>query len=160
MGLLVLAVIGVFLTLLAYLTRRRFGVLGLALAAGAYLSSAWSDELIGIVNDWGVSVGTISLASMVAIGLTLAPAVVLLFSGPVYASGHGRRLGALLFGLFATALVAESISGMVVLDSAAQNIFVTIATYEAYIVTVGVALAVIDVLGIHMTGGGVKPAKH
>ena len=46
----VFVVLGLILFGLAFMTRRRFGVLGLALAAGSVLSSLWAAPLIGIIE--------------------------------------------------------------------------------------------------------------
>ena len=46
---LVFAVILIALFGLAFLTKRRFGVLGLALAAGAMLSSLWAESLTPVI---------------------------------------------------------------------------------------------------------------
>lgn len=160
-GVISLAVVLVVFWALAYLSRRRFGVLGLSLAAGALISRAWSDQLLGLLERTDVSLASLSMASVVSIGLVLLPAVVLLFSGPAYHSKRSRAIGAVLFATLAATLVAEPISSMLVLDTLSRTVFDYLAIYQNYIITAGVALAVLEVLAIHTVGGHGKPrSKH
>ncbi len=156
----VLAIIAAVFWGLAFFSRRRFGVLGMALAAGALLSLLWAGQMVGIVERSSITFASISVAGLVSVGLVLAPAALLLFSGPSYTNKHGRIAGATLFAVFATALVAEPLSSALILDAAGHSVFNTIEQYQAYIVTGGVILALLDMLAIHTTGGHVPKGKH
>lgn len=145
---------------LAFFSRRRFGVLGLALAAGALLSLLWAGQMVGIVERSNITLASISVAGLVSVGLVLAPAALLLFSGPSYTNKHGRVVGATLFAVFATTLITEPLSSALVLDAMGHSVFNIIADYQAYIVTGGVILALLDMLAIHTTGGHVPKGKH
>jgi hypothetical protein len=80
-GVGVLIIFLVILWLLAFMTKRRFGILGLALTAGAYLSSLWSRDMVTLLDSLGLSFATLSTAGFVAIAIVLLPAFLLLFSG-------------------------------------------------------------------------------
>ena len=153
-------VLGVVLFGLAFMTRRRFGVLGLALAAGSLLSSLWATPLIDIIEASGWGLAGISVAGYVAAALVLLPAVVLLFSGPAYKGAHGRITGAMLFALFALILVAEPLGAALVLDGVGRTMYDVLQQYQAYSITAGVALAILDLLAVHAAGGHVSKAKH
>src|SRR5690554_4880900 len=99
--------IGTFL--LSYLTKRRFGVLGLALAAGALISEHWAGILTPFLQQQGVVLVAPPLSIVVAIALTLLPTVILLFSGPAYGKALQRILGSLLFTILAFTFVAPAI---------------------------------------------------
>lgn len=159
-GIMALAIVAAIFWGLAFFSRRRFGVLGLALAAGALLSLLWSSDMVGIIERSNISFASISTAGLVSIGLVLAPAALLLFSGPSYGNKHGRVVGATLFAAFATTLVIEPLSSTLILDAAARSIFDTVVKYQAYIVTAGVGVALFDMLAIHTTGGHAPKAKH
>lgn len=153
-------VLGVILFGLAFMTRRRFGVLGLALAAGSLLSSMWATLLISMIESANAELSGIAIAGYVAAGLVLLPAILLLFSGPSYTGRHGRLTGALLFAAFALILVAEPLGSALVLDDTGRAVYGFLQQYQAYIVTVGVALAVLDLLAVHATGGHKSKSKH
>lgn len=153
-GVMVLGIGLVFFWLLAYLTRRRFGVLGLALASGALLSAMWSRELVSVIEKSSLGLASISTAALISSILVFLPAVLLLFSGPSYRGRHGRMIGSILFAVFCVVLLAEPVSGLLVLDVNSRMIFDAIADNRAYIVTIFVVLAVLDLLAVHTVGGG------
>ncbi len=160
MGIIVLVVVAAIFWLLAFLTKRRFGVLGLALAAGALLSMLWSGQLVGIVERTGVSLASISTAGLVSALLVLLPALLLLFSGPSYRGKHGRVMGAVFFAVFATVLIIEPLSSAIALDAAGRAVFDGLMRYQPYIVTIGVMLALLDLLATHTVGGGRSKSRH
>lgn len=156
---LVFIVVLVVLFGLAFFTKRRFGVLGLALAAGAMLSSLWADTLTPIIEEAGVSVEVPPLITLVSVGLVLLPAVLLLFSGPSYKDLPLRLLGAFAFAALALALLVEPLGSALVLTGDSQKVYSFFVDNRVYIVTAGLVLALIDILTTH-TGGHRKYAKH
>ena len=154
-------IIGIVLFGLAFATRRRFGVLGLALAAGSLLSSLWAAPLVEIIEQSQSGLSGISVAGYVAAGLVLLPAILLLFSGPSYKGMRGRVVGAILFAVFALMLISEPLGSALVLDGIGLTVYDTLHRYQAYVITIGVVLAVLDLLAIHASGGhSSKKAKH
>ena len=85
------------LFVLAYATKRRFGVLGLGLAAGYVVSQLWQNDIPSAVQAIGVDLGTVPLETVVTLVVLLLPSLVLLFGGPVYKTKRGRFIGALLY---------------------------------------------------------------
>lgn len=154
-----LAVVCVVLFALCYMTQRRFGVLGLALTAGSLLSTLWAPDLVAIVGDMGLSTGTISTAAFFSMLLVIAPALLLLFSGPTYSGTRGRLIGAVLFAVLATVLIADPVSRMLVSDQTSRQVFSVIATNLGSIVTIGIVVSLLDLLAIHTSGGHGKPSK-
>lgn len=152
--------LGLVLFGLAFMTRRRFGVLGLALAAGSLLSSMWATPLITMIESMNPALSGIAIAGYVAAALVLLPAVLLLFSGPAYKGTHGRLTGALLFAVFALILISAPLGSALILDDIGRIIYDALQQYQTYIVTVGVALAVLDLLTVHATGGHQAKPKH
>jgi len=131
---------------LAFLTRRRFGVLGLALAAGALLSTLWVGDLTPIIAEAGFILVKPPLSSVVSAGLILLPAVLLLASGPTYKSLPQRVIGAVAFAVLATALLLEPLGSALVIDNTAKPVYEFFVRYSAVIITAGLSLAVFDLL--------------
>lgn len=156
---LVFVIVLAVLFVLAFFTKRRFGVLGLALAAGAMLSSLWAATLTPIIAETGFSVDRPPLITLVSIALVLLPAVLLLFSGPSYRDLPMRVVGALCFAALALALLVEPLESALVLTGDSKTVYDFFLANRVYIVTAGLILALIDLLMIH-TSGRRKAAKH
>lgn len=131
---------------LAYFTRRRFGVLGLALAAGAMLSSLWAEQLTPLVKSTGIDIAVPPLATVVAVLLVLLPAVLLLTSGPTYHKKSEQIIGALLFATLAVALLIEPLGSGLVLQGDGKQVYDWFFENRVYIVTVGLIAALVDLL--------------
>ena len=130
----------------AFFTKRRFGVLGLALAAGAMLSTMWSGDLTPLIINAGFVVVKPPLSSLVSAALILLPAVLLLTSGPTYKSTPQRIVGATAFAALATALLLEPLGSALTMDSVGKPVYDFFVQYRPVIVTVGLGLAVFDLL--------------
>jgi hypothetical protein len=131
---------------LAFVTKRRFGVLGLSLAAGAMVSALWVGDLTPLVAQAGLALVKPPLHSVVAAGLILLPAVLLLASGPTYKALWQRIVGAAAFAVLATALLLEPLGSALVIDGTAQPVYDFFVQYRTAIITACLALAVFDLL--------------
>jgi hypothetical protein len=156
----IVMIISVLLFIVAFVTRRRFGVLGLALAAGATLSSLWTADLTPMLQKYGLSVTIAPLDIVVAVVLVILPAVLLLLSGPTYQKSHGRLLGSLLFALLALAFVIEALGPLLVLEGWERNVYNFIVTNRTLIVTVGLGVAIFDLLTTKTPKEHHDKAKH
>jgi hypothetical protein len=157
----IFVIIVVALFVIAFATKRRFGVLGLALAAGAMLSSLWTKELTPLVEQSGVvSIALPPLASLVAAALVLLPAVLLFFSGPVYKDKGSRVIGSLAFAVLALALLLEPLGSALVLQDIGKQIYDFFVENKVYIVTVGLVFALFDILATKTPRHHKESAKH
>jgi hypothetical protein len=129
-----------------YFTKRRYGVLGLALCAGYLLSTIWTADATSFVEGSGIELLTPPLSSVVSAGLVLLPAVLLLFSGPTYSKQWQRIVGAAAFALLATSFLLGSITHGLTFDATGQKIYDTLVDNRNLIVTLGVAYALYDIL--------------
>ncbi len=134
---------------LSYLTKRRFGVLGLALAAGAIVSQYWANTLTPLIRDQGVQIINPPLVNVVAAGLVLLPAILLLFSGPTYRQRTQRIIGSALFALLAVAFLLDNLGGSLQLDKTGLAVYEFIDNFKPTIIVVGLAAALADVLMTH-----------
>lgn len=144
----ILGIIAASLFAATYFTRRRFGVLGLALCAGFILSTLWAADVTPLVREAGVELLSPPLASVVAATLVLLPAIILLFSGPTYSKRLPRLLGSLAFALLAAALLLPSLYAGLVLDENGKQVYDILNENRNYIITAAIVYALFDILTI------------
>ena len=151
-----LIVIGIFFATLfatALLSKRRFGTLGLALAAGALLANYASRDTAQLLTALDIPVSPFSETTAAAILLILLPALVLLFSGPSYVSRQQSILGALLFASMALLLLLRPLSTG--LDTEPfRDILQLVARYTNLLLALFISLAVADAWLTH----NIKPS--
>jgi len=144
---------------MAFLTKRRLGVLGLALAAGALISELWVGDLTPLVAKAGIEIISPPLESVVATVLMLTPAALLFISGPTYHGMRSRVMGSLLFALLAIFLMLDIFESAVVIEGVGQTIFTGLKDWQMLGTTVILIFAVLEGLGIR-TPKPALPAKH
>lgn len=137
-------IIGLFV--LAYWTRRRFGVLGLALCAGWLLADMWAVQVTPYIQDAGLKLLSPPLTSVVEAALILLPAVLLLFSGPTYNSRILRIIGAAAFSLLATAFLLKPLGNSLSLDEMGTFYYGLLYDNKSIIITAAIAYALFDIL--------------
>lgn len=152
--LLVLALLFV----MAYATSRRFGMLGLALAAGALLSANWSGTVTPFIQQQGVHLAVPPLELVVQVALLILPAMALLFSGPSYSVTWQRFLGAAAFAVLGFTLLADSLGQILQLDGPGLIFYNIVNTYQSMIIVAGVIGAIADAM--LTTGGRGKKREH
>ncbi|HEX6415977.1 MAG TPA: hypothetical protein VFZ62_00435 [Candidatus Saccharimonadales bacterium] len=129
-----------------FFTKRRLGVVGLGLAAGAILSSLWVGDLTPIIASTGVQLVKPPLESVVSAGLILLPAVLLLMGGPTYKTMPQRIIGAVVFSALAIALLLEPLGSALVIDETGKPVYDFFIQNRTGIVTLGLILAILDLL--------------
>ncbi len=160
MTLVIIVVIALSLFALAFMTKRRFGTLGLALAAGALLSDQLTRDLSMIIERNGVPVEPLSSTTAASVALILIPALILLLSGPVYKTKKATIIGAVAFALMGTMLILGPLTAnLPLLDEGVDAVLNFIATYESLLIAVGIVGAVVDSWLTHSTKLGRK-SKH
>jgi hypothetical protein len=144
----------------AFITKRRFGLLGLALAAGSILSGIWSYDAGLVVGSIGfVPSGPITTA--VTLGLiVMLPAGLLLFHGYAYKSMLGRIFGALAFTLLSLAFLVEPLGYALSLDGAGTQVYKWLVEYKDLIISGGMILAVVDLFLSRPAHLNEKKSKH
>lgn len=149
MTLAVIVAVVVVLFLLGFMSKRRFGTLGLALAAGALLASQLTTWLSAYIKEFDIETGSLTTRAAASIVLTLLPAVLLLFSGPAYTKRIHAVIGAIAFALMGALLIIGPLSIGLPKDLAAQSTLSFIAQYSDILIAVGILGAVADAWFIH-----------
>lgn len=147
---------------LAFVTKRRFGVLGLGLSAGAILAQSWSREVAHWLQSTNVPVAPLSYMTAATILLILLPALLLLIGGPKYTDRKFAIIGAVCFALLGTMLLIGPLTtDLPMTDNSIRSALNFIAKWQNVLVAGGIALAVADTL--HANGpkfSGHKKSKH
>lgn len=143
---LLVVVAALFLT--AYFTKRRYGVLGLALCAGYILSTMWADDVTPLVREAGINLLAPPLVNVVGVCLILLPAVLLFFSGPTYSKRLPRIIGAAAFALLATSFIIGMFGTGLNLSGDSKQVYEFLVDNRNYIITATIAYAIFDILTI------------
>jgi hypothetical protein len=139
----VCSIVAVLLFAAAFVTRRRFGLLGLALAAGSILMGIWGSTAELIVGAAGFKYSP--LTNGITLGIVvLLPAIVLLFHGSTYKSTIGRLVGAALFTLLALAFLIDPIGRVLTLQGYGAVAYLWLVNHKSLIIGGGLIIAVLD----------------
>ena len=150
MTLVIIVAIALALFGLAFVTKRRFGVLGLGLAAGAILAQSWSREAAHWLSDNHIPVQPLSHFTASTLLLILLPALLLLIGGPKYTERKYAIIGSACFALLGTMLLIGPLTtDLPTADSSIHVALVFIARWQNVLIAVGIALAIIDMLLAH-----------
>lgn len=143
-----------------YLTKRRFGQLGFGLAAGSLLSSSWTASLTPVIAEQGIVLASPPLHAVVASVLIVAPALVLLFTGPTYDKTPLRVAGSVAFAVLAFTLLSKPLATGLEFDSTSLQLFEFVTRHFNLIVGAGMVLALADALLPSHPRKAAKSDKH
>lgn len=144
-----LVVLGFYFAALAglfFISRRHIGMPALGLTAGAVLARLWTDSLTPLVADAGLIVEKPPLHSLVAVALTLLPALIVMSRATKAHSISHQLYGSVVFGALAVMLTYGAFANAVVLDETSRSLVLTMLPYDGAIITVCIILALIDVV--------------
>lgn len=137
--------VAVVVTALAFVLNRRFGVLALALAAGALLAELWVEWLAGVIGGLGVSsVAGLPNGVVATIILTVGPLVLLLITGPKGPGKLLRLISAVLVGVLAAAVLVRPLGKFMSLDAEAMKTYKLLSDWWYYVATVGLVVGLVD----------------
>jgi hypothetical protein len=136
----------VILFCFSFFTKRRYGVLGLGLAAGALLGANWTDSLTPFLVSQGINIVTPPLSALVQTALVILPPFLLFMNGPSYTKMWSRLLGSALFTLLAFTFLVKPIGAAVFLDGVGLQIWEFFHKYASIFIVIGIVAAIADVL--------------
>ena len=131
---------------IAWTSRRSMGIPALALTAGAVLAKMWTDSLTPLIASTGVIVIRPPLSSLVAIALTLIPALLVMMRAHKVTRQHHGIFSSLVFAVLAVMLTYGAFVNAVVLDDGSQALVTQLLAYDTVIITVAIVLALGEVL--------------
>lgn len=155
---IIIAAAALVLFALAYATKRRFGVLGLALAAGYVLSRLWEQDIPTLVSSTGIEFEAVSPVTIATLLVILLPSIVLLFGGPTYKTKRGRLIGSVLYAVLAIVFSLGALEYSLVLMGQGREVFEFLLANQQYILTLALAGAVIDIM--HARSSSASAEKH
>lgn len=147
--LIVLGIYCAILFLIAFLSRRLVAMASLALCAGAVLAKLWTSDLTPLVAQAGVRLISPPLGSLIAVLLTIVPALLVLAKSPKAGKKRHGVLSGLVFAVLGVMLTYGAFSNAVVLDDASKDAVLNILSYEKWILTACITLAIGEVLVFH-----------
>ena len=131
---------------IAWASRRSMAVPALALTAGAVLAKMWTDSLTPLIASTGVIVIRPPLSSLVAVALTLLPALLVMARSHRVAQRHHGIVSSLVFAVLAVMLTYGAFVNAVVLDDGSQVFVTQLLAYDKIIITVAIVMALGEVL--------------
>lgn len=144
-----LVVLGLYfaaLFLVFFVAKRHIGMPALGLTAGAVLAKLWTDGLTPVVANAGLVIEVPPLHSVVAITLTLLPAIIVITRATKAHSLSHQTYSALVFAALATMLTYGAFANAVVLDETSRAIVIKLLPYDSIIITTCIGLALFDVV--------------
>ena len=156
-----LIVLGIYFGILfafAFLSRRLVAVASLVLCAGAELARLWTNDLTPLVAQSGVTIISPPLSSIVAVALTLLPAILVVAKSPK-GKGAKQLVSSLVFATLGVMLTYGAFSNAVILDSQSKAIVQSILANERWIITIGILVALAEVLLLHRPHHGNEKSK-
>lgn len=127
----------------AFFAKRRFGLLGLALASGSLLSGIWGYDAGLITSALGIPNNQLVSALTAAI-IVLLPAGVLLFHGYTYKTIIGRFVGASLFTVLALAFLIQPLSTVLMPAGVGIEAYSWLSRSRDLVIGAGLVISVVD----------------
>ncbi len=143
----------------AFITKRRFGLLGLALAAGSLLSGIWGYDIVLAANGFGMPATPLSTAIVMAV-IVMLPAAVLLFHGYSYKNQIARVFGAAMFTILALAFLIDPLGRILMPVGFGADVYSWLVNHKTLIIGAGLILAVLDLFLTKPAGLNEKKSKH
>lgn len=154
MTLVIIVVTLLALFWLAFFTKRRFGVLGLALAAGVVLAQNAAGMLGSFLERADIPVAPFTYTSAATLFLIITPALILLAGGPTYRDRRSAFIGAAGFALLGTFFVLGPLTTALPTDNPTiRNTMTILANWQNVIVVGALILAILDTFLVHGTLG-------
>ncbi|HTK39836.1 MAG TPA: hypothetical protein VL362_03135 [Patescibacteria group bacterium] len=144
-----LVVLGLYfaaLFLLFFFSRRHIGMPALGLTAGAVLAKLWTDGLTPVVAQAGFVIESPPLHSVVAVVLTILPALIVMTRATKAHSFMHQAYSSIVFAALAVMLTWGAFANAVILDDTSRGIVLELLPYDSVVITACILLALLDVV--------------
>jgi hypothetical protein len=160
-GMTLAVIAGILVTLfgLAFATKRRYGVLGLGLAAGVLLASNARPFVSDFYEVNGLPTSPLTADTAAIITLVLLPSLLMMISGPAYSKKISAVVGALGYAVVGTILLIGPLLTALPTEPTVSVALHQIADNQKIIVSFGVIIAIIDAMWTHTTAPKRKKDK-
>lgn len=155
-------VFGLYVLVLAsigFASRRSLGMPTLALAAGAVLAGLWADDIAPLVASVGLVLTSPPLASVVAVSLTLLPAIIVMLRAPKAGAMVRSIVSSVVFAGLAAMLTFDAFNNSVILDEASRSAAELLTTYRPIVTTVCIVVALVEIM-THRKAAPATDKKH
>lgn len=153
----VLIILAIFISF--YMSKRRFGLFGLALAAGSILSGAWAYEAGSMVSALGVDLSPVVTAIISAV-IIILPAYLLISHGHKNKTALGRLISSALFTGLAVAFLVVPLGSIFILQGTAVDIYNQMVGFRDLIIGAGLIVAVLDLFFTKSVKSSDKKHEH
>jgi hypothetical protein len=153
------AIIAAILFAVVFVTKKQFGLLGLALAAGSILSGVWINYAEQIMNKAGF-INSPMMPAIIAVAFVLAPSLILLLHGYNNKTLVGQVFSAGLFSILAITLLIDPISRVFVPQNIGVDIYNLVLNNQSFIIGICLIIAVIDLFFTRPASAHEKKSKH
>ena len=143
----------------AFITKRRFGILGLALATGSILSDVWVHSAGTVVSTAGISLSPM-IFNAISVLIVVAPAGVLLFHIHKYKTLAGRIFGSVMFTILAMAFLLEPLGRLFVFQGFGSEAYNILVSNRLIIIGICLTVAIVDKFLSKSAGSSSKRSKH
>jgi len=139
----IFAIILVCLFVSSFMAKRRFGLLGLALAAGSLLSGIWGYDAGLTAGFFGIPLTPVTTAIISSL-IIILPALFLMFHGYTYKTKIGRVFGSVLFAFLAFAFLIKPIGNVLALQGIGVDVYSWITSNNSNIIGICLVIAIVD----------------
>lgn len=147
-GALILVLVCV-LAVAAFLSRRRFGILAMAMAAGYVISIYQASYVAEVLSGYNVSFGAMSPTTAVTMAMIILPSILMFFGGPTYVNKRNRIVGSIAYGLTALFFCLGSLEHSLILIGQEKLVYNFILEYREQALVLLMVMAMIDSFFIH-----------
>lgn len=153
------AIIATGLFALVFITKKRFGLLGFALAAGSILSGIWVRDVELIINKFGFS-NELLTAAVIGSIIVMLPSFILLFHAHGTKKLIGRIISAALFSILAITFLIDPISHVLMPNTVGIEVYNLFISNRNLIIGLGLIIATVDLFLTKSAKSSEKKSKH
>lgn len=137
------------LFVVAYVSKRRFGLLALGLTAGSVLAQQLSNDVSLFVTALGVNLSPLTDLAAASLILMIVPVLLLAITGPKVGGVRARLIGAIGLALFGGVLVLPILAALQSNDQSLSPLVASVLPNTAWLTSIGVLLALLDAARKH-----------
>ena len=145
-----LIIIAVVFFILAYFSKRKYGLPALALVGGSVISTYWSAYVTISLKMAGIVLVSPPLEVVVAVGIVLLPGLIMLTVGPTYSKKYQRIASSLFLavvaGTFSFIAITNAAPELIKNDTLTQQV----KSLQSIIIVVAIVAAIADSFFHHM----------